>query len=97
VACLNPDPADGPLLLLTVCIAEVGIFIAAFRPVQMLIRQRKVEFNEEILLNGQAPNRTCNVIAAEVPMSCPNFGNAMLAAEISSNCFALNRSLKTIL
>ena len=35
--------ADEEILPLTVCIAEVGIFIAAFRPVVMIIKRCKVE------------------------------------------------------
>ena len=62
---------------LTVCIADVGIFET--RPAGCDVDENcKDEIIEMISVRVQPQNQTCNIADAEVPMSRPNFGNALL-------------------
>ena len=62
---------------LTVCIADVGIFETRLTRCDV-DKDCEVAITEMILVRVQPQNQTCNIADAEVPMSSPNFGNALL-------------------
>ena len=55
-------------------------------PVEMINWKLMLKQNIKLIRTSPAPNWTCNIAAVEVPMSCPNFGNAMLADVFLLNC-----------
>ena len=80
---LSDKPASIMVFLkfrLTVCINEVGEFIAGPAPVEISNRRVMIKLPKGFLGKVQPPNPSCHVVAAQVPMSRPNFGNALLAA-----------------